>query len=154
MEFRQLVPRALLHRSFKLDTRGAFADPALILQLRNDARKVAALGIDRHVDAVVFDQIGRFLIRGALAHDLEIELLFNHLVVLLDDKVRLSGTDDDLLIRSSSRKRDREGPSRNDEAYGRLLIHDSSSLPTRSPATPRHRLSRARARAECSSAAR
>src|SRR6266700_3793926 len=90
MEFRELVPLALLHGPFELDTRRAFANPALILQLRNDAGKIAALDIDGHVDAVVLDQISRLLIRRALAHDLEIEFLLDDTVVPHTQEVRLS----------------------------------------------------------------
>src|SRR5690349_13214506 len=154
MEFRQLRPLALPHRPFKLDARGTFANLALILQLRDDAGEIALVDIDGYVDAVIIGQISRPLIRCALAHDLEIELLLDDLVVLLDNEVRLSRTDDRVLILSCGWERDCVSPSPNDEAYGCSLIHDSSPLPPRSPATPRRRPSRARARAEYSSAAR
>src|SRR6266581_2266470 len=147
------MPLALLHGPFKLDARRAFANPALILQLRNNAGKIAALDIDIHVDAVVLDQISRLLIRRAPAHDLEIEFLLDDFVVLLDHEVGLSGADDRVLILSCGRERRRVGPPPNDKAYCCFLIHGSSPLPPASPATPRRRLSQARAPAECSSAA-
>src|SRR5262249_44179159 len=106
MEFRKLVDLSLLDRSFQLDARCTFTDPALILQLRNDAGEIAAVDIDGHVDAVVLDQISRLLSHRALAHNLEIELLFNDFVVLLDNEVGLSRADDRVLILSSRRERD------------------------------------------------
>src|SRR3954471_11559039 len=77
VEVRELVNLSWLDRPVELDARRAFTHPALILQLRNDTGKIAAIEIDGHVDAVILDQISGLLVRRGLAHDLEIELLFD-----------------------------------------------------------------------------